>query len=159
MAADGPGLMPSLIIGPTIIFNVVTSKCVDLPGFGNGVPNGPVTQFTCNGSTADNQLFLFDDIGFGDGFFNIRNAKDGLCLDVPGFGSVPSTTSVSEFFCNNGFTDNQLFRLVDRPAGGRWIVNRNSGLCLDVDGFRNGGNDARLTLFPCDDNDDHRWAF
>jgi hypothetical protein len=143
--------------GPTVIRNAVTGKCVDIPGFGLGTVDGPVNQFTCNATTLDNQLFYFDDGGIGDGFYNIWNAKDGLCLDVPFYGSVPPGTPVSEYPCDFTFNDNQLFYLSLRPDGHYWIVNWWSSLCLDVAGFATGGNDARLTLYTCSDSDDHHW--
>lgn len=146
-------------IGPTTIRNLYTGRCIDLPGFGPGVANGPVNQYTCNSSSADNQIFVLDDLNIGDGLYYIRNVKDNLCLDVPGFGSVPAGTLVSEYFCNHTLNDNQLFIATRRADGGRWLYNIASGLCLDVAGVRTGGNDARLTLFNCNDNDDHSWIF
>ncbi|MEU6557452.1 hypothetical protein ABZ915_45665 [Streptomyces sp. NPDC046915] len=47
-----------------------------------------------------------------------------------------------------------------RPGRGDgfWLVKLASGLCLDVDGVRTGGDNARLTLYYCSDNDDHHWT-
>ncbi|WP_406503668.1 RICIN domain-containing protein [Streptomyces sp. NBC_00212] len=66
-------------------------------------------------------------------------------------------TKVSEYYCNQTTGDNQLYALVNR-SGGFWLVNVASGLCLDVDGVRTGGDNARLTLYYCSDNDDHHWT-
>jgi hypothetical protein len=148
--------------GVGVLQNELSGKCADLPGFGPGVINGPINQFTCNTTSADNQLFYLDLHAFSpDGhlLYTLRNAKDNLCMDVPGLGAVSAGTKVSEFTCNGTFGDNQLFRLVERPSGWYWFVNYASGLCLDVDGFRSTANDARLTLFVCSDNDDHTWYF
>jgi ricin-type beta-trefoil lectin protein len=89
--------------------------------------------------------------------FSISNAVDGLCLDLPDFGAVVPGTEVAEFRCRTT-QDNQLFFLVHRPGTDAvWIVNLASSLCLDVDGFGTGGDDARLTLWYCSDEDDHHW--
>ncbi|WP_117208518.1 RICIN domain-containing protein [Allorhizocola rhizosphaerae] len=153
------GSIGTLSFGPVVIWNATTGKCVDIPGYGNGTVNGPVNQYTCDNSTADNQRFIFDDLGIGDGFYNIRNEKDGLCLDVPNYGSVGSGTLVSEYHCDYSTADNQLYYLEVRPSGYYWIRNvaSDGDLCLDVAGFGTGGNDARLTLYTCSDTDDHLW--
>jgi hypothetical protein len=146
-----------LSFGPEVIRNAVTGKCVDIPGYDKGTVNGPVNEYTCDTTNADNQLFVFDDLGIGDGYYNIRNVKDGLCLDVPNYGSVDAGTPVSEYYCDYSTNDNQLYWLSQRSDGHYWIVNRASGLCLDVAGVATGGNDARITLYYCSDNDDHHW--
>ncbi|MFK8906144.1 RICIN domain-containing protein [Streptomyces sp. YS-3] len=146
--------------GPYLVKNVVTGQCIDIPGYGAGTVNGPVNEYPCNGSAGDNQLFYWDYVGNsanGYPLYNLRNAKDNLCLDVPNYGTVGAGTKVSEFYCNQTTGDNQLYGRVDR-SDGFWLVNLASGLCLDVDGVRTGGNNARLTLFYCSDNDDHHWT-
>ncbi|MCX5409820.1 RICIN domain-containing protein [Streptomyces sp. NBC_00335] len=145
--------------GPYLIANNVTGKCVDIPGLGAGPVNGPVNQYTCDGSANDNQRFWFDHqatTSNGTALYTIRNSKDGLCLDVPDYGNVPAGAKVSEYWCRPS-GDNQLYWLSTRPDGHNWLVNYVSGLCLDVDGVRTGGNDARLTLYYCSDTDDHHW--
>ncbi|MFB7475744.1 RICIN domain-containing protein [Kitasatospora sp. NPDC056184] len=146
--------------GPYVIWNYVTQKCVDLPGGGGGVLDGPVNQYDCNATSNDNQLFYLDDSN-GDGDYTIRNAKDNLCLDVPNYGPVFAGTKVSEYPCNETNGDNQLYYFVYEAAWDSYlIVNRASRLCLDVDGVRIGGNNARLTLYFCKSDpavDDHLW--
>ncbi|MGW1491180.1 RICIN domain-containing protein [Streptomyces sp. NPDC002402] len=90
------------------------------------------------------------------GHFRSRLWTDQLCLDLPGFGSVPPATQVSEYWCDNSFSDNQQFWRSKRPNGLTWWVNYKSGLCLDVDGS-GVPNNARITLWWCSDNDDHFW--
>lgn len=144
--------------GPFNIYNLVTGKCVDIPGYGNGTVDGPVNEYTCDFTSGDNQRFYLD---WYDSYrFTIRNATDGLCVDVPYYDAVGATTTVTEYYCRPGDGDNQLYRLSDRTGDGDyWIINDKSGLCLDVDGVRTGGNDARLTLYTCSDSDDHIWDF
>ncbi|WP_406503670.1 RICIN domain-containing protein [Streptomyces sp. NBC_00212] len=72
--------------GLYLVKNVVTGKCIDIPGYGAGTVNGPVNEYTCNGSSGDNQLFYWDYVGDssnGYPLYNLRNVKDNLCLDVP----------------------------------------------------------------------------
>ena len=144
--------------GPFNIYNIVTGKCVDIPGYGAGTVDGPVNEYTCDFSSGDNQQFYLD---WYDSYrFTIRNLKDGLCIDVPNYGAVGATTKVTEYNCRPGDGDNQLYRVSDRTGDyDYWIINDKSGLCLDVDGVRTGGNDARLTLYTCSDSDDHIWDF
>jgi hypothetical protein len=143
-----------------VIKNRLTGKCIDIPGTGNGTINGPVNQYTCVfDQVQDNQYFYLDDQGVGDGYFNIRNLKDGLCLDVPYYGWVPATTLVSEYTCDYSYLDNQLFWMEFTSSGYIWIRHYATGFCLDVAGLSgSGGNDARLTLYPCDWLDDHEWS-
>ncbi len=161
----GAGAPPAnaAALGPYNIKNKVTGKCVDIPGFGNGRINGPVQQYTCNYTTSDNQRFWMIERGTvtaasGNVYkqYQIKNIKDGLCLDLPGYGSNPNGTLVSEYTCA-GSTDNQYFYKVPRAVGGSWLVNTKSTKCLDVAGTA-AGNDARLTLYTCSDTNDHRWT-
>ena len=157
---DSARLLGIMTLGPHLIRNKLTEKCIDIPGTGNGKIDGPVQQHSCiydlNG---DNQYFYLDDLGIGDGYFNIRNVKDGLCLDVPYYGWVPPTTPVSEYTCDYTYSDNQLFYMEFTASGYIWIRHRNTDFCLDVAGFNgSGGEDARLTLYPCNLLDDHEWS-
>jgi hypothetical protein len=143
-----------------LLRNVRTGKCADVPGFGPGTPDGPVNQYTCDGTARDNQRWIVRYEGRSPSrrlTYSISNAVDGLCLDLPDFGAVLPGTKVAEFKCRKA-QDNQLFFLDRRPGTDAvWIVNLASSLCLDVDGFGTGGNDARLTLWYCSDTDDHHW--
>jgi len=176
-AAASPGAQPSVKVAAAVpaplrgdfaIQNKLTGRCADVPGFGRGTPRGPVNQFTCDFRTTDNQRWTFIPRGPARGGsgteynqYEIRNAKDGLCLDVPGTGANPDGTLVSEYYCV-GPNDNQRWYTVERhaPDGriGLWIVNTKSKKCLDVAGHH-AGNDARLTLFKCSDaaSEDHYW--
>jgi GH24 family phage-related lysozyme (muramidase) len=153
--------------------NKKTWRCADLPGFGPGLPNTPVNQYTCNFTTSDNQRWRFVPQGQTQGSsgtwynrYKITNAKDGLCLDAPGYGDNSPGALVSEYTCRGtgyaGTGDNQRWYTVVRTASdgrtGVWIVNEASRLCLDVQGY-SAGNDARLTLARCTDSavDDHYW--
>lgn len=143
-----------------LLHNVRTGKCADVPGFGAGSMDGPVNQYTCDGSERDNQRWVLRFEGrspSGRLTYAISNAVDGLCLDLPDFGAVLPGTVVGEYKCRRT-QDNQLFFLYRRPGTDAvWIVNLASSLCLDVDGFGTGGDDARLTLWYCSDTDDHHW--
>src|SRR4051812_46891879 len=46
--------------GPYVLLNMVTYFCADIPGYGPGYVNAPVTQYDCNMHQAeDNQFFWF----------------------------------------------------------------------------------------------------
>ncbi|HEX8629242.1 MAG TPA: carbohydrate-binding protein, partial [Catenuloplanes sp.] len=142
---------------PFLVRNVATGRCLDLPGYGPGRPSQPVLQYACNNTPGDNQLWFFDDRGRtadGQVLYSVRNAKDGLCLDVPDYGAAPPGSRVSQYHCGGPY-DNQFVRQVQRN-GGVWLVNDKSGLCLDVVGVN--VNDAPLSLYHCSDTDDHIWT-
>ncbi|MGW2133231.1 RICIN domain-containing protein [Streptomyces coelicoflavus] len=86
-ANAGPGGAPLFQIR-----NIVDSMCLDLPGY-TGVGGGTkVTEYPCNGTTADNQLWWFDKQP--DGRFWIRNhASNNQCLD-----SYDANNSARELF-------------------------------------------------------------
>ncbi|MER5552010.1 RICIN domain-containing protein [Streptomyces sp. NPDC002793] len=149
-----------------LIKNRVTGLCVDVPDYGKGKVNGSVEQFTCNGTSGDNQLWdlVVNQEGAGPGgadLFTIRNSKDNYCADLPDFGGKPVHTRVYEYYCRPGSGDNQMWFLDKRANGTFWIRNHASkGLCLDVAGENGaGGRGAGLMLFTCSDGDDHLWSF
>ncbi|OLT19605.1 hypothetical protein BJF79_47695 [Actinomadura sp. CNU-125] len=149
-----------------LLHNVMTGLCADVPGFGKGKVDGPVEQFACDGSAKDNQRWdlVVNQKGAGpDGadLFTIRNAKDGLCMDLPGYGPPAKTAKVTEWRCNPGGGDNQMWYLDRKKPGRFWIRNQSSGgLCLDVAGVNGaGGPAADLTVYPCAMTGDHLWSF
>ncbi|MEU3064514.1 RICIN domain-containing protein [Streptomyces subrutilus] len=169
-AARAGGALPQSANFTTVrgvpLKNAMTGMCADVPNYGKGTVDGPVNQFTCNTTAADNQLWdlVVAQPGAGPGgadLFTIRNSKDGLCLDLPNFAGQPAGTGVSEFHCRTTSADNQLWYLDKRSDGKFWIRSQSSaGRCLDVSGFYgSGGKDARLTIFDCNKRDDHLWSF
>jgi hypothetical protein len=147
-----------------LIKNVMTGLCVDIPGYGKGKVDGPVEQHTCNGSSSDNELWdlVVNQKGAGPGgvdLFTIRNSKDNYCLDLPGYDPV-TQADVTEWRCDPGPQDNQMWYLDKKAPGRFWIRSARSGSCLDVSGLHgSGGKGAKITVYPCDIKDDHLWSF
>ncbi|WP_181849692.1 RICIN domain-containing protein [Streptomyces parvulus] len=132
-----------------------TGKCADLPYFGKGKVDGPITQFDCRPTTSDNQLWdlkVVDADGGpgGASLFVIKNRKDGLCFDLPYYGAPAHGTKISQYPCNGTSADNQRWWLDPHP-GGLWIRNVTNNRCMAVDGGRAAGNDARLKVTDCGD--------
>lgn len=142
--------------------NVATGKCADLPYFEKGSVDGPVSQYNCRPTTKDNQLWDLEvaDSNGGPGgasLFVIRNRKDGMCMDLPDYGSVAAGTKVTEYHCRPA-ADNQLWWL-DPRSGGYWIRNVASNLCMSVAGGSSAGNDARLQVARCGSGTgEQRWS-
>ncbi|MFI1419134.1 RICIN domain-containing protein [Streptomyces sp. NPDC020731] len=132
--------------------NVATGKCADLPYFDMGSVDGPVSQYNCRPTTEDNQLWDLE-VADADGgpqgasLFVVRNRKDGMCMDLPDYGSVAPGTKVTEYHCRPD-ADNQLWWL-DPRSGGYLIRNAASDLCMSVVGGGSAGNDARLQVVRC----------
>jgi hypothetical protein len=160
----GPAGVQFSTMTNVLLHNVMTGLCADIPNFGNGKVEGPIRQFTCDGTSADNQLWDLVVTGKGQGpngadFFMIRNSKDRYCADLPGSGAVVRRTHVQEYGCRPGLGDNQVWYLQKRP-GGYWVRNYVSHqFCLDVLGVNGaGGKDASLTVVECRVADDHVWS-
>ncbi|MFE7975776.1 RICIN domain-containing protein [Streptomyces shenzhenensis] len=136
--------------------NADSGMCADIPGEGHGSVAGPVNQHSCGLTSADNMLWdlrVSSKNGGPQGasLFVAANRKDGLCLDVPNYGTVDPGTAVAEYFCDATTADNQLWWLEPRPGGTYWIRNLASNLCLSVRGGAAAGENARLQVVQCID--------
>ncbi|MDQ0784811.1 RICIN domain-containing protein [Streptomyces sp. B3I8] len=77
-AGAGPGGAPLFQIR-----NVMDSMCLDLPDFGGVDAGTKVTEFSCDGTKGDNQLWWLDRQAAGK--YWVRNAAAGnMCLDADG---------------------------------------------------------------------------
>jgi hypothetical protein len=165
-ATAAPGDINGINLG-----NWWTELCADLPGYGWDPPNTPVNQYTCNGTSGDNQLWNVVDTrqASGHSLFELLNVASGQCLDPPDYGSNPAGTHLYIYYCNsNPANDNQEWFSDTAPPNGLEIVNYKSGLCLDVSGWASNRSDEALnlplTLYPCYNPswansgwDDHIW--
>ncbi|MGW3953204.1 RICIN domain-containing protein, partial [Streptomyces sp. NPDC004752] len=138
-----------------LVRNVATDMCADIPGWGEGRKAGPVNQEHCQHDYTDNMLWDLKVTYPGSGpegssLFVIKNRTDGLCMDLPYYGSVSPGTKVAEYYCDGTNADNQLWWLDPRPEG-YWIRNVASNLCLSVTGGSAAGSDARLLAMRCGD--------
>ncbi|MFI1028454.1 RICIN domain-containing protein [Streptomyces sp. NPDC020951] len=168
-----PALTPKVAAQPTVniansknimLKNASTAMCADLGGSAKGKLGAGVFQEYCYRGTVDNQMWDFEVRYKGAGadgadVFQIRNVKDGLCMDLPGTGAVAMRTHVREGTCTGTTADNQLWWLESRGNGQYWIHNKASnGMCLEVWGADgSGGPDTRLGVYPCSPTDDHEW--
>ncbi|MEU5200512.1 RICIN domain-containing protein, partial [Streptomyces scabiei] len=146
-----------------LLRNLATKLCADVPGEGNGRRDGRVQQFTCDDSTADNQLWHLEVKAEKQGpggtdLFQIRNAKDQLCMDLPNYGANPIHTKITEFTCDGTTSDNQLWWLDSQQSGGYWIRNAASeNKCLEIAGNEDTRDEVTLMLFHCTVTDDQEW--
>ncbi|MDF3299204.1 RICIN domain-containing protein [Streptomyces tropicalis] len=147
-----------------LLRDTTTRKCADVPGYDKGTLNGPVQEYTCDETTRDNQRWnlevKYPKLGPGGRpLFQIRNVKDGLCMDLPDYGAQPVRTPITEFTCDGTTADNQLWWMDRQQSGAYWIRNYASdNKCLDVAGYSTGGDGTDLTLFDCSASDDQEWT-
>ncbi|MFF9479319.1 RICIN domain-containing protein [Streptomyces sp. NPDC014733] len=155
-----------------LLRNDTTKKCVDLPGDGRGTAGGPVWQYACNpDQSKDNQLWTFQVLRGGKGagpdgrdLFQIKNVRDGFCLDLKGSDPQGKGAHLIESGCGGERAGNQGWWLERLPGSGMyWIHNYNSGgLCMDVEGYHSRNEDMAdrlpLTLFDCTTDDDQVWG-
>ncbi|MFH8239597.1 RICIN domain-containing protein [Streptomyces sp. NPDC018321] len=155
-----PGVVPASNV---TLRNSTTKLCAEIPGRDKGKIGLPVQQSVCDETDGDNQLWDLDvkyekDGPGGKALFLIRNVKDGLCMDMPGYESMPIRTDIIEGTCNGGKDDNQLWWIEKQPSGDYWIRNFSSNnKCLDVAGYSDGVVNTKLTLFDCTRVDDQEW--
>ncbi|MFD4481692.1 RICIN domain-containing protein [Streptomyces sp. NPDC058471] len=108
---------------------------------------GSVYQWDCHGG--DHQQWRF--VSKGDGYYQIVNKRDGLCLDVYG-GSPQNGTSVVGAGCHEGKWQQWSLNFVG--AARYELVARHSGRCLDI---AHGGNGSKALQWDCHHGGNQRW--
>ncbi|MFG7943404.1 RICIN domain-containing protein [Streptomyces cacaoi] len=148
-----------------LLKNAQSGLCADLPYYdGVGETGTPVSQFRCDGTDQDNQLWDVRVKHPGKGpngadLVLIRNVKDGYCLDLPDLGPKPPGTVVQEANCHETLKDNELWWVDPQPN--RTLLVRNfasNNLCLKVPGPDLKKLDKPLVIGPCNDGAT-RWRF
>jgi len=87
-----------------LIRNVKDGYCMDLPNYGANGATTKVTEYHCDGSFNDNQLWWLDKRA--DGSYWIRNySSNQLCLDVTGYSSTALDLNLTIYTCSD--TDDQ----------------------------------------------------
>ncbi|MFD9316149.1 RICIN domain-containing protein [Streptomyces sp. NPDC060053] len=103
---------PKLGPGGSALFqirNVKDQLCVDLPDYGAKPIRSPILEYTCAGTTSDNQLWWLDKQD--SGAYWIRNyASNNACLDVAGYSTGGKGTDLTLFTCSN--TDDQEWQII-----------------------------------------------
>ncbi|MFJ4274311.1 RICIN domain-containing protein [Streptomyces coelicoflavus] len=163
VAPQQPSHSVPSVLTRVLIKNNTNANCVDLPGLEGGKRDGRVVQSTCNSTSDDNQLWNLEKRYAGGGpggapLFQIRNIKDGMCLDLPGYGAAGGGTKVTEYPCNGTTGDNQLWWLDQQPDGKFWIRNAASdNQCLDSYSANAATRD--LIIWPCapESANNHEW--
>ncbi|MEU9407518.1 RICIN domain-containing protein [Streptomyces sp. NPDC048281] len=146
-----------------LIKNLATRMCADVPGYGVGKQDGPVEQYYCDETSSDNQLWNLkvSDKNAGPGgatLFVINNAKDGLCFDIPWYGSVAPGTKVTEYPCDKTSADNQRWYLVPQSGGTYQFRNFDANLCLGVKDGTSARAAAYLDVEKCTSATTQRWS-
>lgn len=78
-----------------VLVNVKSQLCLDLPGYGDAPSGSPVSIYTCNSDSAnDNQEWFTVEVNGMSGEREIVNYKDNLCLDVEGWASQGTDTAI-----------------------------------------------------------------
>ncbi|MEV8397358.1 RICIN domain-containing protein [Streptomyces niveus] len=157
---------PKMPTGDLLIKNKKFGSCLDIPGHGKGKADARIQDWlACDPSKTDNQRWILHRTHKGAGtggsdLYVIRNAKDRMCLDLRGEGAAPVSAPVVEYGCKPTLADNQLWWFDKRSNGTYWIRNQASGdMCLDLSRTDKKSANGGVTLFPCNDKDDHQWSF
>lgn len=151
-------------VSGVLVKNAATRMCADIPNYGKGEVNGPVNQYPCTMGDADNQVWSLAALQtpkgpHGVSLFQIRNAKDELCMDLGEYGARPAGTKLAEFSCHPTTKDNQLWYLSKAPGGGHRIHNLAShGLCMGPENRAKAGAAAHLEIHPCGRGDTWSWS-
>ncbi|MFC7471708.1 RICIN domain-containing protein [Actinomadura keratinilytica] len=83
--------------------------CMDLPDFASQPIRTPVSEFTCDGTMNDNQLWWAQELD--NGAYWIRNAaSNNLCLEVAGSGDGKIGARLLIFTCT--LTDDQEWEIM-----------------------------------------------
>lgn len=164
--APKPVAGPRMPTGQVLIKNKKFGSCIDIPGHGKGRQDARVQDWLdCDPATTDNQRWTLERTHKGRGtrgadLYLIRNVKDGMCLDLAGEDSARVSAPVIEYSCKPTLADNQLWWFHKRSNGTYWIRNQKSGdMCLDLSRTNKDSANGGITLFPCNDKDDHQWRF
>ncbi|MET9553753.1 RICIN domain-containing protein [Streptomyces sp. NPDC006645] len=157
---------PKMPTGDLLIKNKKFGSCLDVPGHGKGRQEARVQDWlACDPSKTDNQRWILHRThkGVGTGgsdLYVIRNAKDRMCLDIYGESAGRVSAPVTQYGCKPTLADNQLWWFDKRPNGTYWIRNQKSGdMCLDLSRTDKKSANGGVTLYPCNDDDDHQWRF
>ncbi|WP_406301730.1 RICIN domain-containing protein [Streptomyces sp. NBC_00885] len=91
-----------------VIRNVKDGNCLDLPNYGSAGVTTRITEYACNHTTADNQLWWLQERA--NNTFWIRNhASSDLCLDVDGSNDRRRDVPLTLFYCSDTDDQNWLF--------------------------------------------------
>ncbi|MFH9572045.1 RICIN domain-containing protein [Streptomyces sp. NPDC017454] len=103
--------------GGTALFqirNIKDQLCMDLPEYGAQPTKTPITEFTCTGTQADNQLWWVDKQK--SGHYWIRNfASNNKCLNVEGWSDGGEFAKLTLFDCLDG--DDQEWEILTSLKG------------------------------------------
>lgn len=125
------------------------NSCIDAVGL--GVESGvEMQQYECHGGA--NQTFFA--LARPGGYFALRNALSGKCLQVRG-NSLASGALIEQAGCSG--QSEQLFLPTATGAGSKLVI-QSSGLSLDVAGTVNASNGQRLVQSVDDGGLDMRWT-
>jgi hypothetical protein len=91
-----------------LIRNVKDGYCMDLPNYGANGAGTKVTEYHCDGSFNDNQLWWLDKRS--DGSYWIRNySSNQLCLDVTGHRDTALDLNLTLYTCSDSDDQNWTF--------------------------------------------------
>ncbi|WP_181849667.1 RICIN domain-containing protein [Streptomyces parvulus] len=148
-----------------LLKNAYTGLCADISYYGAGKKGDAVSQYYCDGTDKDNQLWRMTAPrpGAGPGgrdLVQFANLKDGLCIDLPTRGAQPAGTGLMEAECTGTMGDNQLWWFEQVDSTSVWIRNFASNhLCLKVNGTGSEKTERAqlLVIGSCGSRDDSRW--
>jgi len=144
--------------GPDTYYIIVvfSEECLDVAG-GGTVSGTNVDQWNCTGKTNQQWIilpFTQTPSPFANGNYTITSVASGLCLDVPGGGTVAGT-NVDIEICTQ--TSNQVWYL-NIQSGNTYYVQPQTGstMCLNILGA-NQAPGTNVLQSPCTNSTSEQW--
>ena len=126
-----------------------SSKCADVNP-ASLASGAPVTQYSCNSSSASQKWTAEDMVG---GYLRLKVAHSGMCMDLASQSSANGVRIV-QATCGTGAS--QQWAKEDMGSGWYRLKSRYSGKCLDV-ASRSQANGAALIQYNCGTQTNQQW--
>ena len=135
-----------------LLWTGATGIELDISGDSSSVPNNTNVQVWSD--AADSKYNSFDFIKLSNGYYKVKNAASGKCLNVTG-GSPVQKTNVGVYDDNGSIA--QQWAVV-KNGSGYSLISRCNGYALDLAEGKT-ANGSNVEVYPVLNNANQRWSF